>query len=193
MPGAPGIARADVFLTEQGPVLCELNCDTPSGEAEAVLLNRTVAPAFPDLCDPNCELGNRFCAMIAAVAARVGRLDPAAAAGAPQRAYAVPVDGLEAGARQEDLAADLELGGHVLAVQGQGHRADGPHVRRDVVAAEAVAAGHAAEETAVLVVQGHREAVEILGQFCDGDIHLRELEPVAANDADARHYRRRHA
>jgi len=78
-----GIARADVFLTEQGPVLCELNCDTPSGEAEAVLLNRTVAPAFPDLCDPNCELGNRFCAMIAAVAARVGRLDPAAAAGAP--------------------------------------------------------------------------------------------------------------
>ena len=39
-----GIARADVFLTDQGPVLCELNCDTPSGEAEAVLLNRTVAP-----------------------------------------------------------------------------------------------------------------------------------------------------
>jgi hypothetical protein len=66
-----GIARADVFLTAQGPVLCELNCDTPSGEAEAVLLNRTVAPAFAGLSDPNRELGERFCAMIAAVAAPV--------------------------------------------------------------------------------------------------------------------------
>ncbi len=68
-----GIARADVFLTAQGPVVCELNCDTPSGEAEAVLLNRTVAPAFPGLCDPNRELRDRFCAMIAAVAGPVGR------------------------------------------------------------------------------------------------------------------------
>jgi len=78
-----GIARADVFLTDQGPVLCELNCDTPSGEAEAVLLNRTVAPDFPDLRDPNRELGDRLCAMIAAVATRVGHSRPGAAAGPP--------------------------------------------------------------------------------------------------------------
>ncbi|MFL5444822.1 MAG: hypothetical protein ACJ78W_09915, partial [Myxococcales bacterium] len=31
-----GIARADVFFTAGGPKICELNCDTPSGEAEAV-------------------------------------------------------------------------------------------------------------------------------------------------------------
>jgi hypothetical protein len=77
-----GIARADVFLTAQGPVLCELNCDTPSGEAEAVLLNRTVAPTFAGLSDPNRDLGERFCAMVAAVAAPV-RSDPGNAGGAP--------------------------------------------------------------------------------------------------------------
>jgi glutathionylspermidine synthase len=68
-----GIARADVFLTAAGPVVCELNCDTPSGEAEAVLLNRAVAPAFPELSNPNRALGERFCGMIAAVAASVRR------------------------------------------------------------------------------------------------------------------------
>jgi glutathionylspermidine synthase len=78
-----GIARADVFLTDQGPVLCELNCDTPSGEAEAVLLNRTVAPAFPGLRDPNRELGDRFCEMVAAVAAPLRRSDPGAAGRSP--------------------------------------------------------------------------------------------------------------
>jgi glutathionylspermidine synthase len=66
-----GIARADVFMTAEGPVVCELNCDTPSGEAEAVLLNRAVAPAFPELSDPNRGLGDSFCAMIAAVAGSV--------------------------------------------------------------------------------------------------------------------------
>jgi hypothetical protein len=64
-----GIARADVFLTETGPVICELNCDTPTGQAEAVLLNAAVAPSFPALADPNRALGDRFCAMIAAVRA----------------------------------------------------------------------------------------------------------------------------
>src|SRR5205814_5564700 len=44
-----GIARADVFVTSSGPIFCELNCDTPSGEPEAVLLNR--AAARPGLVD----------------------------------------------------------------------------------------------------------------------------------------------
>jgi len=57
-----GIARADVFLTGGGPRICELNCDTPSGEAEAVLLNR--AAARRGLSDPNAALEDRFCAMI---------------------------------------------------------------------------------------------------------------------------------
>jgi glutathionylspermidine synthase len=63
-----GIARADVFFTDAGPIICELNCDTPTGEAEAVLLNRAVAEGQPHLSDPNRALGDRFCAMIAAVA-----------------------------------------------------------------------------------------------------------------------------
>ncbi|MGZ3428765.1 MAG: glutathionylspermidine synthase family protein, partial [Polyangia bacterium] len=41
-----GIARADVFATDDGVKICELNCDTPSGEAEAVLLNAAVARAY---------------------------------------------------------------------------------------------------------------------------------------------------
>src|SRR3954468_21697879 len=57
-----GVARADLFLTAEGPRICELNCDTPSGEAEAVLLNR--AAARPGLTDPNEALEERFCAMI---------------------------------------------------------------------------------------------------------------------------------
>jgi glutathionylspermidine synthase len=66
-----GIARADVFLTGNGPMVCELNCDTPSGEAEAVLLNRGVNAA--GLSDPNGALSQRFCAMIEAVARSVPR------------------------------------------------------------------------------------------------------------------------
>ncbi len=71
-----GIARADVFLTSAGPVVCELNCDTPSGEAEAVLLNRAVAPAFPQHADPNGVLGERLCAMISALARPLRRRRP---------------------------------------------------------------------------------------------------------------------
>jgi glutathionylspermidine synthase len=70
-----GIARADLFLTARGPVVCELNCDTPSGEPEAVLLNRLAAR--PGLVDPNARLEDRFCAMVSAFASRVRRNDDA--------------------------------------------------------------------------------------------------------------------
>jgi glutathionylspermidine synthase len=63
-----GIARADVFFTDAGPMICELNCDTPTGEAESVLLNEAVAELHPRLSDPNRVLAHRFCAMIAAMA-----------------------------------------------------------------------------------------------------------------------------
>jgi glutathionylspermidine synthase len=55
-----GIARADVFDTDDGPRVCELNCDTPSGEAEAVLLNAAVARRHPSLVDPNAGLEAAF-------------------------------------------------------------------------------------------------------------------------------------
>jgi glutathionylspermidine synthase len=66
-PAWHGLARADVFLTDAGPAVCELNCDTPSGEAEAVLLN--AAAARSGLIDPNRELGERFCELVEAVCA----------------------------------------------------------------------------------------------------------------------------
>jgi glutathionylspermidine synthase len=69
-PSWHGLARADVFVTADGPRVCELNCDTPSGEAEAVLLNAAAHAAAPHLIDPSRTLGDRFCDLIAAVAPR---------------------------------------------------------------------------------------------------------------------------
>src|SRR5262249_8485832 len=52
-----GIARVDVFLTAAGPQVCELNSDTPSGEPEAVALNRGIdGPGALVFDDPNCRL-----------------------------------------------------------------------------------------------------------------------------------------
>ena len=58
-PAWHGIARADVFLTDEGPCIAELNCDTPTGEAEAVELGRVHGAA-----DPNRRLEARFLAMV---------------------------------------------------------------------------------------------------------------------------------
>jgi len=55
------LARADVFETENGPLVCELNADTPTGEAEAVLLSRYAAAYSADVTDPNALLEQRFC------------------------------------------------------------------------------------------------------------------------------------
>jgi glutathionylspermidine synthase len=64
-----GIARADVFLTADGPRVCELNSDTPSGEPEAVALNRsTDGPGAAAFDDPNCRLGDDVFAMVRALA-----------------------------------------------------------------------------------------------------------------------------
>ena len=72
-----GLARADVFPTDAGLAICELNSDTPSGEAEAVLLNAAVAPDHPDLTDPNTGLEARFCALVEHFAAELaGRRPP---------------------------------------------------------------------------------------------------------------------
>src|SRR5262249_52866290 len=46
-PAWHGLARADAFFVDGGVdggvAVCEVNCDTPSGEAEAVLLGRMAA------------------------------------------------------------------------------------------------------------------------------------------------------
>lgn len=63
-----GIARADVFFTAHGPVVCELNSDTPSGEAEAVLVGGLRDPE-PGTFDPSAVLPERFAAMVEAFGA----------------------------------------------------------------------------------------------------------------------------
>ena len=70
-PAWHGIARADVFLTAAGPQVCELNSDTPSGEPEAVALNRIVDGAgAAGFDDPNCRLADRVFAMLASFCPR---------------------------------------------------------------------------------------------------------------------------
>jgi glutathionylspermidine synthase len=60
-----GIARADVFRTSDGGwVVAELNCDTPTGEPEAVVLGDIARGERPELIDPNADLGDHFVAMV---------------------------------------------------------------------------------------------------------------------------------
>jgi glutathionylspermidine synthase len=59
-----GIARADVFATAEGHAITELNCDTPTGEAEAVVLSRILRDAHPGLLDPNAGLPRRFASLV---------------------------------------------------------------------------------------------------------------------------------
>lgn len=66
-----GIARADVFATAEGHAITELNCDTPTGEAEAVVLNRIVREATSGLVDPNADLERRFGAMVSILVERL--------------------------------------------------------------------------------------------------------------------------
>lgn len=66
-----GIARADVFLRDgDGPAVCEVNCDTPSGLAEAVSLGALSTPA--GMIDPNRGLGAAFTAVLSRFAGRAG-------------------------------------------------------------------------------------------------------------------------
>lgn len=62
-----GIARADLFRCEGGTIqCCEVNSDTPSGEAEAVLLNRLLWPYYAAVSDPNRRFPEAFWRMLVA-------------------------------------------------------------------------------------------------------------------------------
>lgn len=73
-----GLARADFFMTHAGPGpddgsgfalrCCELNSDTPTGHAEAVLLNAALSSAGTHAVDPNAGLEAAFCEMVTHVA-----------------------------------------------------------------------------------------------------------------------------
>ena len=62
-----GIARVDLFPCTDGRIrACEMNSDTPSGEAEAVLVNQLLSSRHPDTTDPNLKLRQRFLEMLLA-------------------------------------------------------------------------------------------------------------------------------
>jgi glutathionylspermidine synthase len=62
-----GMARADLFLCADGRIqCCEVNSDTPSGEAEAVLVNRLLRPYHRAVRDPNQRLPAAFWRMLVA-------------------------------------------------------------------------------------------------------------------------------
>ena len=71
-PAWHGMARADVFFTDDGVAVAELNCDTPTGQAEAVVLGRLAAEGaeHPGTIDPTRALRERFVAMLEHVARR---------------------------------------------------------------------------------------------------------------------------
>lgn len=62
--GWHGIARLDLFLLDDGSIrCCEMNSDTPSGEAEAVLVNNIIHDDRPETIDPNDGFPKRFVSM----------------------------------------------------------------------------------------------------------------------------------
>lgn len=58
-----GIARADVFVTDEGLQVTELNSDTPTGEPEAIVLGLLGRQDHPELDDPCASLGPRLAAL----------------------------------------------------------------------------------------------------------------------------------
>ncbi len=76
------LARADVFVTREGLQIAELNSDTPTGEAEAIVLGQILREDDPELVDPNARLGDRIADATLAMAEAVlgGEFAPRAAA-----------------------------------------------------------------------------------------------------------------
>ncbi|MGH9845065.1 MAG: glutathionylspermidine synthase family protein [Blastocatellia bacterium] len=71
-----GIARVDLFVCADGRIRsCEMNSDTPSGEAEAVVLNQLLHPHHAGATDPNEGFDERFWQML--VASHQARIDEA--------------------------------------------------------------------------------------------------------------------
>ena len=86
-----GIARIDLFLCEDGTIKsCEMNSDTPSGEAEAVLLNELLHPFHPQTRNPNADFPKKFWQML--LASYQARCDDEAEAAPKSVAIIYPTD-----------------------------------------------------------------------------------------------------
>src|SRR5439155_20976486 len=94
---------------------------------------------------------------------RTRRRVPRIGEGRETGVLALAVQAPEGGDREEDLAADLEERRQRSVVRPQTEREapDGPHVRRDVLAREPVAARRGRAQHAVLVDQLDRHAVDL--------------------------------
>ena len=85
-----GIARIDCFVLEDGSInFCEMNSDTPSGEAETVIINQLLHNLHPTLLNPNAQFEEHFAQMIATCAAT---LHPTAASLPPTIGILYPTD-----------------------------------------------------------------------------------------------------
>ncbi len=79
-PAWHGLARADVFETAQGGIqICELNCDTPTGVAESVVLGRLLAA--PGRVDANRTLLQRWVALLRRAATAQAKVERSLTAG----------------------------------------------------------------------------------------------------------------
>ena len=87
----------------------------------------------------------------------VARVDEGFLAGAPRPR----VQGFEAVAGHKDFPAHLEARRPALALQAQGHGANGAHIARNVLAADAVTARRRALQYAADIDQAHGDAVEL--------------------------------
>ncbi len=71
-----GIARVDLFICTDGRIRsCEMNSDTPSGEAEAVLINQLLHPFHSTTTDPNTNFPEAFWQML--IASHLARMNGA--------------------------------------------------------------------------------------------------------------------
>jgi glutathionylspermidine synthase len=64
-----GLARADLFRSRGGLVTSELNCDTPTGQPEAVVTSAMFANGEAGLHDPNARLGRALIDVVGAISA----------------------------------------------------------------------------------------------------------------------------
>ncbi len=104
-----GIARVDLFICSDGRIrACEMNSDTPSGEAETTLLNQLLHPFYPDTIDPNEGFDERFWQML--VASHHARLFPDTSPAFPlDTAPALPLPRSIAIVYPTDLPEDLSM------------------------------------------------------------------------------------
>jgi hypothetical protein len=108
-----GHARADVFLRSGAPpVVCELNCDTPSGQPEAITLGALAREqARPGLVDPSALLPRALVALVRHELRALAR---------PRSSDSPPTVGI---LYPTELPEDLPLVGEVRGLlEASGHR-----------------------------------------------------------------------